>query len=157
MNMSHPILPNGKPQKQAATPHRPTLLPAAIYARVSTEDQGKGYSIPTQIDACKALAQREGYTVPADYILIDDGISGATLDRPSLRTLRTLVQSRALAAIVVHDSDRLSRNLGHLLLLVEEQGQYGVKLLVVSHPVEHGAEGMLFFQLRGAMAEFERA
>jgi len=30
---------------------------AAIYARVSTEDQGKGYSIPTQIEACQRLAQ----------------------------------------------------------------------------------------------------
>jgi uncharacterized protein (DUF302 family) len=38
---------------------------AAIYARVSTEDQGKGFSIPTQIDACQQLATREGYTVPA--------------------------------------------------------------------------------------------
>jgi hypothetical protein len=26
---------------------------AAIYARASTEDQGKGYSIPTQIEACQ--------------------------------------------------------------------------------------------------------
>jgi hypothetical protein len=29
---------------------------AALYARVSTEDQGKGFSIPTQIDACQRLA-----------------------------------------------------------------------------------------------------
>jgi Resolvase, N terminal domain len=29
---------------------------AAIYVRVSTEDQGKGYSIPTQIEACQKLA-----------------------------------------------------------------------------------------------------
>jgi Resolvase, N terminal domain len=33
---------------------------AAIYARVSTEDQGKGFSIPTQIEACQKLAAREG-------------------------------------------------------------------------------------------------
>ena len=31
---------------------------AAIYARVSTEDQGKGFSIPTQIEACQKLAER---------------------------------------------------------------------------------------------------
>jgi DNA invertase Pin-like site-specific DNA recombinase len=36
---------------------------AAIYARVSTEDQGKGFSIPTQLEACQKLADREGYTV----------------------------------------------------------------------------------------------
>jgi hypothetical protein len=88
--MSRPILPNGTTQRQASTPYRPPLLPAAISARVSTEDQGKGSSIPTQIDACQALAQQEGYVVPEDYILINDGISGATLDRPSLWALRTM-------------------------------------------------------------------
>ena len=39
-----------------------SLRYAAIYARVSTEDQGKGFSIPTQIEACQKLAEREGYT-----------------------------------------------------------------------------------------------
>jgi len=37
---------------------------AAIYARVSTEDQGEGFSIPTQIDTCQKLAARKAYTVP---------------------------------------------------------------------------------------------
>jgi uncharacterized protein (DUF302 family) len=32
---------------------------ATIYARVSTEDQGKGFSIPTQIEVGQKLAQRE--------------------------------------------------------------------------------------------------
>ncbi len=31
---------------------------AAIYAHVSTEDQGKGFSIPTQIEACQKLIER---------------------------------------------------------------------------------------------------
>jgi hypothetical protein len=31
---------------------------AAIYARVSTEDQGHGVSIPTPIEACRKLAER---------------------------------------------------------------------------------------------------
>jgi DNA invertase Pin-like site-specific DNA recombinase len=48
---------------------------AAMCARVSTEDQGKGFSIPTQIEACHELAAREGYTVPQAYVLIDEGIS----------------------------------------------------------------------------------
>jgi DNA invertase Pin-like site-specific DNA recombinase len=40
-----------------------SLRYAAIYARVSTEDQGKGFSLPTEIEACQRLAEREGYTV----------------------------------------------------------------------------------------------
>ena len=54
--MPKPILANGTPSQQVSrqtdTPHI-----AAIYARVSTTDQAdKGYSLPTQIEACRAIA-----------------------------------------------------------------------------------------------------
>ncbi len=130
---------------------------AAIYARVSTEDQVKGFSIPTQIEACQKLAAREGYTVPDGYFLVDEGISGTTMERPGLQRLRELVTSKAIAAVIVLDPDRLSRNLGHQLVLAEEMDRAGVKLLIVSHPMEQGPEGWLFFQMRGALAEYERA
>jgi site-specific DNA recombinase len=66
---------------------------AAIYARVSTEDQGKGFSIPTQIEACQKLAVREGYIVPESHVLVDEGLSGTTMDRPGLRQVRDLVNA----------------------------------------------------------------
>src|SRR5919109_2345810 len=130
---------------------------AAIYARVSTEDQGKGFSIPTQIEAGQKLAEREGYMVSETSVLVDEGISGTTMDRPELRKLRDFINAKAIGAVVVYDPDRLSRNLGHQLLLAEEFERAGVKLLIVSHPMEQGPEGWLFFQMRGALAEYERA
>jgi site-specific DNA recombinase len=135
----------------------PDLMYAAIYARVSTEDQGRGFSIPTQIEAGRKLADHERYTVSESHILVDEGISGTTMDRPGLRKVRELVNARAIAAVIVYDPDRLSRNLGHQLLLAEEFEQASVKLLIVSHPMEQGPEGWLFFQMRGALAEYERA
>src|ERR1043166_9883312 len=120
--MSYPSLPNSNIHKQSS----PLLLInqqiAAIYARVSTEDQGKGYSIATQIEACQALAKREGYTVPESYVLIDD-LSGTTMERPGLRQLRELIQTHAITAIIVYDPARLSRNLGHHSSLAEEWEQ----------------------------------
>jgi site-specific DNA recombinase len=124
---------------------------------VSTEDQARGRSIPSQIEGARKLADQEGYTIPEGYILVDDGISGTTMDRPGLRKLRELVNGRGLAAVIMYDPDRLSRNLGHQLLLAEEFEQGGVKLLIVSHPMQQGPEGWLFFQMRGAVAEYERA
>jgi site-specific DNA recombinase len=144
-SVSHTAVPRQSPEKYAA-----------IYARVSTEDQGKGYSIPTQIEACRRLAQHEGYHIPQDYLIKDEG-SGTTLERPGLRVLRELVRTNSIAAIIIHDPDRLSRNLGHQLLLAEEADKAGIKLLIVSHPLEQGPEGWLFFQMRGALAEYERA
>jgi site-specific DNA recombinase len=124
---------------------------AAIYARVSTEDQGRGFSIPTQIEGCQKLADHDGYTVPETHILIDEGLSGTTMDRPALRRLRELVQTQAIAAAIVYDPDRLSRNLGHQLLLAEEFERARVTLLIVSHPMGQGPEGWLFFQMRGGV------
>jgi site-specific DNA recombinase len=129
---------------------------AAIYARVSTEDQGKGYSIPTQIDACQKSASEQGYIVSEAHIFIDDGVSGTTLDRPALRQLREVMSTRALAAVVVLDPDRLARKTGKLLVLKDEMDEAGVKLICVSHRIEDGAEGSLFFQMRGVLAEYER-
>jgi len=71
--------------------------------------------------------------------------------------LRDLVNAQAIAAIIVIDPDRLSRKLGHQLLLAEAFEQASVRLLIVSHPLEQGPEGWLFFQMRGALAEYERA
>ena len=71
--------------------------------------------------------------------------------------MRDLVHTRAIAAVIVHDVDRLSRVLGHQLLLSEEFDQHGIHLLVHTHALDKSAEGLLFFQLRGAVAEFERA
>jgi DNA invertase Pin-like site-specific DNA recombinase len=62
-------------RKEALMKPLPEITYAAIYARVSTEDQGKGFSIPTQIEACQKLAAQEGYTVPETHIFVDDGIS----------------------------------------------------------------------------------
>src|SRR5215813_23968 len=112
--MSKPSVPHTTSTRQSPERY------AAIYARVSTEDQGKGYSIPTQIEACQRLAQQEGYTVPDGHIFVDEGISGITLDRPALRRLRDLVAAQAIAAVIILDPDRLSLKMGKLLVLTEE-------------------------------------
>ena len=156
--MSHPILPNGTTAKQAATPHHSSLVPAAIYARVSTADQAdKGYSLPTQIDACQALARQEGYTVPESHVFVDD-YTGTSLNRPEFTQLRDLVRQRLVQAVFVHDLDRLSRKLAHQLLLSEEFEQAGVALRIVTMP--DGAktpEAQLLSNVRGIIAEYERA
>jgi DNA invertase Pin-like site-specific DNA recombinase len=50
---------------------------AAVYARVSTEDQGRGFSIPTQIEGCQKLAVPEGYEVRERQLLKPCGQSSS--------------------------------------------------------------------------------
>ena len=152
------IVSNGKttPQSLPSTPQGQPL--AAIYARVSTQEQAdKGYSLPTQIDACLETAQQHGYRVPESHIFRDD-YTGTSLNRPHLAKLRDLVRQRLVHAVIVYDLDRLSRKLAHQLLLTEEFEQAAVVLHIVSMP--HGArtpETQLFDHMRGVFAEYERA
>src|SRR2546421_12636250 len=112
--MSQRSVPQGTPAQQVS-PQTDTPKIAALYARVSTTEQAdKGYSLPTQIDACQAMARQEGYTVPESYIFVDD-YTGTTLHRPQLTPLRDLVRQRLVQAVIVHDPDRLSRKLAHQL------------------------------------------
>ena len=158
--MSKPIVTNGKTPQQAPTPHALHTAGrlAAIYARVSTTEQAdKGYSLPTQLEACQAMARQEGYTVPESHVFVDD-YTGTSLNRPQFKRLRDLVQQRLVHAVIVYDLDRLSRKLAHQLLLSEEFEQGGVALRIVTMP--DGAktpETQLLSHVRGIIAEYERA
>ena len=45
-------------------------MKAAIYCRVSTEDQEReGTSLQSQLEACKKLAPEKGYEVEGQYII----------------------------------------------------------------------------------------
>ncbi|MEX1337352.1 recombinase family protein [Hydrogenibacillus schlegelii] len=84
---------------------------AAIYARVSTEDQTDNTSFDTQVTDCRREAERRGYlTTEADVYLED--VSGAYgIDRrPVLRTVWEKYQTGFYDAIIVWHTDRLSRS-----------------------------------------------
>ena len=135
--------------------HGPRI--AAIYARVSTTEQAdKGWSLPTQLEACVTLARQQGYTVPESHIFQDD-YTGTSLNRPQFLKLRELVRQRLVSAVIVHDLDRLSRKLAHQLLLTEELEEAGVMLHIVTMPAtDKSPEGQFFANIRGAVAEYDR-
>lgn len=125
----------------------------AIYARVSTEEQAKrGYSLKEQIRVC-----REKLNNSQDIIeYLDEGVSGEFLDRPGLTKLRNDVRKGLIDTIVCLDPDRLSRKLMNQLLVTEEF-EKKAKLIFVNGEYQKTPEGMLFYQMRGAIAEFEKA
>jgi site-specific DNA recombinase len=101
---------------------------AAIYARVSTDDQAdKGYSLPSQLEGCRSYAQQLGYEVVAEF---RDDFTGATpvSERPQGRHLNDLVRSRQVNAVIVHQVDRLSRDIVDLLTTVRNWLQAGAEV-----------------------------
>jgi site-specific DNA recombinase len=130
-------------------------MKVAVYVRVSSEDQARhGYSLDAQRAACRARAEALGATEIVECA--DEGVSGSLLERPGLTALRQLVRNRSVDAVVIYDPDRLTRRLAHQLLLTDEIEKAGITLVFVNYEWENTPEGRLFYQLRGAVAEFER-
>jgi len=126
------------------------------YARVSTEDQAKhGYSLPSQMEACRRYAEDRGWSVVAE--VSDDGISGAILDRPGLDRIRDMAQTGEIEAVIVYDLDRLSRKTVHQLLIEEELSKAGITIRYVLGDYRDDDEGRLQKQIRAAISEYERA
>ena len=69
-------------------------IQAAIYARVSTEQQTETHSIESQLAALKERVALDGLAICEELQFIDHGYSGATLVRPLLRTSERLGGSR---------------------------------------------------------------
>lgn len=124
----------------------------AIYARVSTEDQLKGYSIEGQIEDCKRLIGTNEFL---QYI--DEGITGEIINRPALMRMQEDIEKGLITKVVCYDPDRLSRKLSVQLLLTEHFHKHEVELQFVKHDYKDNAEGNLFFQVRGAFSEFDKA
>jgi site-specific DNA recombinase len=103
---------------------------AILYARVSTDEQAeKGFSLPSQLEACRKYAEQNGFVIAAE---IPDDFSGTKLDRPGLDQARAMLEQGQADAIIVLASDRLTRNLAHLLILREEWKRAGVELHFVN-------------------------
>src|SRR5258708_16519826 len=87
--------------------------PAAIYARVSSDRQKENDTIASQTPALIEYAQTHGYTVPSEWVLQDEGYSGAGLVRPDLTALRDLAAEGQLTTAAVYSSDQMLRAIAY--------------------------------------------
>lgn len=127
---------------------------AAIYARVSTTAQAeKGYSLETQVEACRKKAAELGADTIKEYV--DDGYSGAYLERPALDSLRDALSAKLHDYVIIYDTDRLARDT-MLLLLITEEIEKTATLVYVNTDYNKTPEGQLFYEIKGSFAKYER-
>ncbi len=130
-------------------------MKAAIYCRVSTEDQEReGTSLQSQLEACKKLAIDKGYEVEENY-MIQEVYSGLTIDRPDLTKLRGWIGTGEITAVAIYSSDRFSRDGYDFLTLIRDCERANVELLCVTEPIEHGQVGELLSYIRGWASKLE--
>jgi len=130
---------------------------AAIYARVSSEQQREEHTIASQTAALIAFARSHDLEVPKGWIFEDEGYSGATLERPGLEQVRDLAAEGQIEVVLAYAPDRLSRKYAYQVLLIEELARHGVEMLFVKAPQNATAEDQLLVQFQGMIAEYERA
>src|SRR4051812_17570150 len=129
----------------------------AIYVRVSTQRQAQTQTIDQQIERLGAHAKAQGWELPAADVFRDDGYSGAVLKRPGLDRLRDRAAAACFDKILVTDPDRLARNYVHQVLLIEELQKGGCLVEFLDRPMSQDPHDQLLLQIRGAVAEYERA
>jgi len=136
-----------------------TNMRAALYVRVSSEDQAKeGYSLIAQQEKLEEYAKNNGYLLCKDNVYVDDGYSGKTENRPALKRLFEDSQSRKFDVALVYRLDRFFRNVRLLLESVETLGSYGVGLKSITEPFDTSTPiGRYVLTNLGAIAELERA
>lgn len=132
-------------------------IQAAIYARVSSEQQAAAHTIESQLAALTERARSDGTPVPKERQFVDDGYSGASLVRPALDRLRDLAATGVINRIYVHSPDRLARNYAYQVLLIDEWRRGGVEVVFLNRPLGQSPEDDLLLQVQGIVAEYERA
>src|SRR5271169_2333485 len=130
---------------------------AAIYARVSSEQQREQNTIASQTASLIEFASSHDLEVPAEWVFEDEGYSGATLERPGLERVRDLAAEGQIQVVLAYAPDRLSRKYAYQILLIEEFARHGVETLFVKAPQGDSAEDQLLVQFQGMIAEYERA
>ncbi len=133
----------------------PLTIRAAIYARVSTDLQEKEQTILSQLEALRSYLLGRGYILTFEYV--DDGYSGATLDRPGLDQLRDALRDGEIDVVVFHSPDRLARKAVYQGLVLEEIEKAGVRAEFLNYPVDDSPESRMLLGMQGLFAEYERA
>ena len=130
---------------------------AAIYARVSSTRQAKDQTIGSQLAALREHAGKSRLDVLEDWVLADEGHSGATLVRPGLEALRDLAAQGCLDVVLVYSPDRLARKFACQALLIEELARCGTRAEFVKGPHGDSPGDQLLVQFQGMFAGYGKA
>ena len=121
---------------------------AAIYIRVSTEDQAQhGVSLPAQEEALQNYAKALGYDIFKIYR--DEGKSGKNIEgRPAMQEMLTDAEAHKFSVILTYKLDRFSRSIKDLILTMEKLKDLGVDFISLQDKIETtSASGKLMFHI----------
>ena len=128
---------------------------AALYARVSSEEQMEGYSIDAQRRAFQTLAQARGWVISKEYV--EEGKSARTENinkRPVFKEAVADGLDGKYDILVVHKVDRFSRKLRITLEYFDKLGKAGVGFVSIIEQMDFSTPwGKFTLSMLGGLAE----
>lgn len=128
-------------------------MKAAIYARVSTQDQ----HCEVQLRELREYCKRRGWKKPAEYV--DAGFSGSKASRPALDKLMRDASDRQMDIILVWKLDRFGRSVLNLSQQIQQLDSYKVRFVATTQNIDTDSSNptsRLLLHILSAVAEFER-
>lgn len=130
---------------------------AAIYMRVSTVQQEEEQTIENQrIELLKRIEEEADCILLPECIYMDDGWSGAILERPALDQLRTDAKDGKFDILYFYDRGRVARRFVYQEIVFEELRALGIEFISLHDINGKSAEEALMGSVMGIFAEYER-
>jgi DNA invertase Pin-like site-specific DNA recombinase len=138
------------------TPDTRTDKTAIGYARVSTRDQAdNGHSLDAQRAKIEAYATL--HDLELSEVIVDEGHSAKSLDRPGMERLLGLIRRQAVDVVIIAKLDRITRSVRDLGDLVEWFQRSGVEFASVADNIDTTtASGRLVLNVMASVSQWER-
>lgn len=132
-------------------------LRAVGYSRVSTLEQSReGVSLDNQEHKIRAYTELKDMELVE--MVVEEGKSGKTLNRPGLQKIINLINDKQIDCVICYKLDRLTRKTRDLLYLIEDVfARNGIQFISLNENIDtSSASGKFFLTVMGAMAQMER-
>lgn len=131
-----------------------TARAAAIYARISSDPEGTALGVKRQLEDCRKLAEREGWTVAEEYV--DNDISAFSgKRRPSYERMLEDLRDGFRDGVIAYDQDRLTRRpieLENFVQVVEAAGITNIQFVASGRLDVLSGDGLTMARFLGAVA-----
>ncbi len=119
------------------------------YARESTRDQAvNGFNLDDQEKKIVQYAEIFYGETPYDLTIIrEEGASAKSLDRPRMNDIIKMVKLKQIDIIIIHNLDRLTRQVRDLATLLELFDHYNVSLVSITEKIDTVTPMGRFFYL----------
>ena len=133
---------------------RHDAIPAALYARVSSDRQDVDLSVAAQLRALRDHADKNGYLVAREYV--DEAESGRIADRPEFRKMidEASKPNAPFREILVWKLSRFTRNREHAVAYKSMLRKKGIRVVSTTEHADDTAHGRLLEGIIESMDEF---